>query len=269
MRFDGSVEAWGDNFNGQCNVPAPNTGFVAIAAGWFFSLGIRSDGSIEAWGINFSGQCNVPEPNIDFVAIAAGTVHSLGLKADGSVVAWGANDDKQCIIPSPNSDFVAIAGGYSHSIGLKLDGSIVVWGSDLDGLHDVPKPNAGFGAIAAGSEFSLALRGDHQSAVGDAMIGRTRGGDHLRILSVTPNPCLGSPEILFDALSAGRVTLDVLDVTGRYVGGSVLGSFGPGKHRVAWDSSDIEGMGIESGLYFLRLRGVAGESRAVRVLRVL
>ena len=38
------------------------------------------DGSIVAWGRNEFGECNVPAPNTDFVAVAAGGSHSLGLK---------------------------------------------------------------------------------------------------------------------------------------------------------------------------------------------
>ena len=49
-------------------------------------------GSVAAWGYNPYGACNVPVPNEHFVAIAAGHYHSLGLKSDGSIVAWGYND---------------------------------------------------------------------------------------------------------------------------------------------------------------------------------
>jgi len=59
---------------------APNSDFVAIAAGWSHSLGVKADGSIVAWGYNGSGQTNLPAPNNGFVAIAAGNGHSLGLK---------------------------------------------------------------------------------------------------------------------------------------------------------------------------------------------
>ena len=77
------------------------------------SLGLKADGSIVAWGYNAYGQCNVPAPNSGFVAIAAGGSHSLGLKADGSIVAWGYNCYGQCNVPAPNSGFVAIAAGSS------------------------------------------------------------------------------------------------------------------------------------------------------------
>jgi alpha-tubulin suppressor-like RCC1 family protein len=111
------IVAWGYNGYGQCTVPSPNTGFTAIAAAYYHSLGLKTDGSIVAWG-NIGP---VPSPNTDFTAIAAGGYHSLGLKTDGSIVAWGDIGP----VPSPNTDFTAIAAGYSHSLGLKTDGSIV------------------------------------------------------------------------------------------------------------------------------------------------
>ena len=54
-----------------------------------------------------------------FIAIAAGYLHSLGLKDDGSVAAWGYNDDGQCNVPAPNSGFIDIAAGAYRSLGLK------------------------------------------------------------------------------------------------------------------------------------------------------
>ena len=81
-RDSGSILAWGDNANGQCNVPAPNMGFLAADGGGAHTLGLKEDGSILAWGDNEWGQCNVPSPNAGFIAVAAGNSHSLGLKDD-------------------------------------------------------------------------------------------------------------------------------------------------------------------------------------------
>ena len=78
-----------------------------------------ADGSIVAWGWNVSGQCNIPSPNSGFIAIAAGGGYSLGLKQDGSIVAWGWNNYGQCNIPSPNSGFIAITAGWEHSLAIK------------------------------------------------------------------------------------------------------------------------------------------------------
>ena len=60
MRPAGSIVAWGNNGIGQLNVPAPNADFIAIAAGGYHSLGLKSDGTIVAWGNNSYGELNVP-----------------------------------------------------------------------------------------------------------------------------------------------------------------------------------------------------------------
>jgi len=155
---DGSIVGWGKNSYGQCNIPSPNTGFVAVAGGVEHGLGLKSDGSIVAWGDNWAGQCDVPAPNTGFVAVAADGYYSLGLKSDGSIVAWGYNDSGQCNVPAPNTGFVAVAGGSAHSPGLKADGWIVAWGHNYSGQCSVPAPNTGFVAVAGGVAHSLGLR---------------------------------------------------------------------------------------------------------------
>jgi hypothetical protein len=111
-----------------------------------------------AWGYNGYGQLNVPAPNTDFVALAAGTYHtSLGLKADGSIVAWGDNEFGQTNVPAPNTDFVAVAGGSYHSLGLTGEAPLCVhdpeWlcDGDVDGDGQVNPVDAGLVQAAFGS----------------------------------------------------------------------------------------------------------------------
>lgn len=154
----GKIVTWGRNDEGQCTLPTPNSGFVAVAGGSFHSLGLKADSAIVAWGYNALGQCNVPTPNSGFVAVAAGSYHSLGLKANGSVVAWGWDELGQCLVPGPNSGFLAVAGGATHSLGLRANGSIDAWGYNEYGQRNVPGPNSDFVAIAAGCNHSLGLK---------------------------------------------------------------------------------------------------------------
>ncbi len=153
-----SIVAWGDDWHHQTDTPFPNEDFVAIAAGFYHNLGLKSNGSIVVWGGDV-GLWNVPAPNADFVAIAAGTQHSLGLKSNGTIVAWGYNFDGECTVPAPNEDFVAISAGGHFSLGLKSDGTVVAWGANYHGECNVPAPNANFIAIAACGPLGLKADG--------------------------------------------------------------------------------------------------------------
>jgi hypothetical protein len=138
--------------------------FVAIAAGPFHSLALKSDGSIVGWGDNWAGEATPPDGN-DFVAIAAGgggsptTVgFSLALKSDGSIIGWGDNHVGQATPPAGN-DFVSIAAQGDYALALKSDGSVVGWGDNYSGQATPPVGND-FVAIAAGGYHSLALKSD-------------------------------------------------------------------------------------------------------------
>jgi hypothetical protein len=73
-------------------VPGDLTNAVAIAAGDYHSLALRSDGTVTAWGGDFSGETHVPGGLSNVIAVAASGGHSLALKSDGTVVAWGRAD---------------------------------------------------------------------------------------------------------------------------------------------------------------------------------
>ena len=153
---DDSIVGWGHTVFGK----DLSADFVAIATHYENNLGLKSDGSIVAWGGNWDGQCDVPAPNTGFVEVATGPAHCLGLKFDGSIVAWGTGppvDGGERDVPAPNTDFMAVAAGRTHSLGLRSDGSIVAWGESDDGQCDVPAQNTNFVAVSAGSFRSLGI----------------------------------------------------------------------------------------------------------------
>src|SRR6267378_5876214 len=78
------VVAWGDNSQGQTNVPPGLTNVIAISGGGLHNVVLKSDGTVVAWGYNCCGQTNVSTGLSNVIAIAAGGFYSLALKGDGT-----------------------------------------------------------------------------------------------------------------------------------------------------------------------------------------
>jgi hypothetical protein len=76
--------AWGSNEHSQTDVPHSFSGVIAIAAGAWHNLALKSDGTVVSWGRNYSGETVVPGGLKGVIAIAAGTSHSAAIVANES-----------------------------------------------------------------------------------------------------------------------------------------------------------------------------------------
>jgi alpha-tubulin suppressor-like RCC1 family protein len=117
LRSNGALMSWGYNYYGQLgnginsadfrqltpSVVSNTNQIVAIAAGNFHSLALKTDGTLLAWGSNKVGQLgdatyinrSVPVAVVaarNVVAIAARGGHGLFLKSDGTLISTGLND---------------------------------------------------------------------------------------------------------------------------------------------------------------------------------
>jgi len=104
LRSDGRAVACGDNFHGQCDVPAadPGTTHCQVAAGGNHTIMVQSDGRARAFGDNTCGQCDLPDAGasgLTVAQVAAGRSHSVVLRSDGSAVVCGSGEQGQCDVP--------------------------------------------------------------------------------------------------------------------------------------------------------------------------
>lgn len=193
--------AWGYNNYGQLgngtqtdsNHPVAVSGLsdvVGMAAGQWFSVGLKSDGTVWQWGQDpASGHSNTVPAQVsgisNVIALAAGVVHALALKSDGTVWAWGVNNlgqlgngmnSGESSVPVQVSDLssaVAIAAGALHSVALKSDGTVWAGGDNsygelgqgtiLETGSNVPVQVSNLGnvvAIGAGVYDSFAVKSD-------------------------------------------------------------------------------------------------------------
>jgi uncharacterized lipoprotein YddW (UPF0748 family) len=155
-----AVAAFGDNTMGQCQQAQSVTDAIAVAAGGWHTLVLRSDGRVLAWGSDSGGQCQVPASLHDALTIAAGGYHSLVLRANGAVVAWGANDYGQTNVPANLGNVVGVAAGALHSVALRANGTVVVWGDNSVDQTNQPAGLTNVIAVAAGGYHTLALKAD-------------------------------------------------------------------------------------------------------------
>lgn len=152
----GVVIAWGDNDEGETDVPAGLDSVIAVAAGWYHSMAVTGQGQVVAWGSNARGLLDVPAGLTGVTAVAAGQYHSLALTAAGTVTAWGGNGYGQCDVPAGLSGVTSIAAGADHSLAA-ASGRVHAWGGDRYGHASPPARMPEVVAVAAGAGHSLAL----------------------------------------------------------------------------------------------------------------
>ncbi len=159
IRANGTLWAWGNNFNGQfgnattalSRTPVQSgsaTNWQSVSVGGSHVVAIRTDGTLWAWGSNTSGQVGdgtttfrsspVQIAGTTWKLAVAGTSHTVAIKTDGTLWAWGANGSGQ--LGQGTTDATA------HTTPAQI-GVLTTWAQNA-------------GALAAGGDFTLAVKAD-------------------------------------------------------------------------------------------------------------
>lgn len=239
-----SLTSWGDDQNGQREIPTNAESAIGMAAGEFHSLALMANGTVIAWGAgetnnpadgNDYGQAIVPAGLSNAVAVSAGALHSLALLGNGSIVGWGYSADGETNVP-PGLNAIAISAGAFHNLALQAGGTVVAWGAgetNEDASPDwgqsiVPPGLNNVTAVAAGAAFSAALKNNGTVVVW--------GGDEYGVTNV-PAGLSG-----VTAIAAGGVHVLALKSNGTVV------AWGEGETNNPGDGLDYGQSIVPSGL---------------------
>lgn len=127
---------WGNDNWGNSSVPAGYT-WRSISAGYRHSCGVTTSGDGLCWGSTSSGRATVPA-GYAWASISAGWAHSCGVTTGGSVLCWGYNSSGDLTVPTGNTWSSVSVGGYTHTCGLTTSGDGVCWGNNASGQATVP-----------------------------------------------------------------------------------------------------------------------------------
>jgi hypothetical protein len=153
------VIGFGDNTQGQLDIPPSLSGVVAIKAKYGVCYAITNTGLLTGWGSPITTSNNLRSLS-GVVDVAIGVNHTLVLTNNGTLTSWGSSSFSSyglSIPPSLSSGVIAIAADRFHSIALKNDGTVVQWGYLPQMSATDVSTLSGIVAIDTGFEYGVAL----------------------------------------------------------------------------------------------------------------
>lgn len=127
LRADGSLLAWGNNSQGQTNVPAGND-FAFACGGYDCGGAVRSNGTVAVWGATNSWTYWPSTPITDAVEVSLGDGHCAVLHSNGTVTVPYGWRTSVTNVPFGLSNVVHIDSTWYAVVALTRSGNVVSWG---------------------------------------------------------------------------------------------------------------------------------------------
>ena len=200
IKTDGTLWTWGYAGNGQLgnnavtNRSSPvqtvsgGNNWKSVAAGAFYTVGIKTDGTLWLWGSNSYGQLGdnsrtsrsspvqTTTGGTNWKFVECGYGHTMGIKTDGRLWTWGFNaygalgDNTTADKSSPvqtvsgGTNWKSTAGGQYNTGCIKADGTLWTWGWNVYGQlgdNTAADKSSPVQTVAAGTNWRLVGGGHH------------------------------------------------------------------------------------------------------------
>ena len=177
VKNDGTVAAFGENSQGQANVPGTLSGVDSVAAGDTFSAALKKNGTLVGWGA-----LKIPAgmTNVKMIAAGGSTLFALRADSSGEYISLVGDDyykydddndrnyyvEKLKLMDKDVPVKAISAGSDEHLLVLRNDGTVEAYDyndrltSDYYGQCSIPEGLKEVRAVSAGFGFSLALKKD-------------------------------------------------------------------------------------------------------------
>lgn len=165
LQSDGSVTAWGDNWEGRCDVPPTLANgvldVIQVAAMWDRGAAVLADGTVIAWPHPLS-----PSGPVRQLSMFSSNTTPIALLQDGTVDVLGEGMDEG--LPTGN-DIVRVTSGGSTAAALHADGALTIWGS-TSGTGSALTQDTAIQAIAGSASDLLLLLHDGSVHLGNGQL---------------------------------------------------------------------------------------------------
>ncbi len=236
----------------------------------YFYRNLFDDG-FERIGTNFTDLKNDEYDPDDPYNLHQYCFTQLTLLGDPGMPVW-TEDPRVLTVEHPGTAFAGQPAVFPVAVtsdGVPVDGATVcLWKGD--DVYEVAETVSGTATVAFTPETAGTMRVtvcarnnipyEGEATVTDDATSVSEGTNdlprRLELVSIAPNPCRASTEIVYAVpATAGRsaVRLSIYNCAGKRVRTLLDGPESPGVRRVVWDGRDAGGLAVASGVYFCEL----------------
>lgn len=162
---NGKMYIWGNNWAGQCDVPADLPPIQEFGIGYGHIAALDFNGKIHKWGKSDYGALDIPDNLPKMVSVIAASYKTVALSESGKVFSYSnTNQGSQEDVPKNMGFVTQISAGAYNTAALNKEGNVFTWGVFSS---NPPAADVDFISIAA-TDYDIACLGADGKVYGDA-----------------------------------------------------------------------------------------------------